>query len=1064
MGPPQAEMGDVPDLLSAHSLPQQLLELPVPVALAGTAGSGRRKKRKTARINGLKVHWAQFLKRVGTESPSNSSAIVDSSLDSSQLRQRTDDDVDADEVDEIVVDRDWTEDLKSSLNQSSERGPEKSADSHVHVGGTGTSVGHDSSALPEDSRLFWRLVYWVRWEVWPAVDKFFHVRFYDERTEERFHKEHWFIKKTLVVWSTIFLIANWVIGASTIASPVTLFDKIWLYGITPALTFPLLFLVVFDFPRDRPLPYQILVGCATWCWGFYELLAMYLCGFYSPVHIFEIGTKDFLGLFYYTSAMQTIALFGLMTSRLSALIGSSTFFVFASALILPYRPIWVRNLLNFLLYHIFLLFVHYMHENSERRLFILREQLKNQFKATQKAQINERKEADSKRRLTSYVRVPLNTALLAVQNMEASGAVSKTQELEFMALGGSLVMMSKVLNDMLDFNRMDSGRFEILSRPYAFHSVIRTLFIPLRLATDARNLELVTHLDKAIDEVARRAAYEAAGEDPDEMERLIGDEEDGVVLGDAIRLRQIINNLASNACKFTPAGGKVTCTTRLLFPTHNQPEPCDNPRPQVELEEDAIDEVLVAPGDEPEPPTPLYPVQGGKQPSTRASQLNPAMKRIVVRIEVSDTGNGIPPREMAQGKLFSAFNQTEQGRQQGGKGTGLGLALVRQIVKLSGGRLGVRSKTGQGSTFWVELPLGVGVKVVDPSDPVSGLSEKHNTELAGPLSFDLLQSRASPQSSAPNAMESVMDQGGMVELKLPLVGDESEPLVLTRTIGELSSGTQLGPPLPDPTVAGPSTSSDDQFYSRVENSSAGSTPTAVDESSKHIQKLDTPSSSPGSSAPVPLPTPAPSPRLPSHGAASSILSATVPSGPSSFSQGSRKWSATVFEPPVIVLVVDDDRLTRTIMSRTLSRLGCHVSTAENGEIALEMIVGRTCTKNHVSIADMGASSPYGHPKLEHGSHLEEESALSPDSYDIVFLDNQMPIMSGLEVVTKLREMGRDDFVVGVTGNALIDDQKEYFEAGVDHILTKPVFEPSLIKMLTIADERRRQAASPDDPS
>ena len=45
------------------------------------------------------------------------------------------------------------------------------------------------------------------------------------------------------------------------------------------------------------------------------------------------------------------------------------------------------------------------------------------------------------------------------------------------------------------------------------------------------------------------------------------------------------------------------------------------------------------------------------------------------------------------------------GRQQGGKGTGLGLALVRQIVKRSGGRLGVRSKVNEGSTFWVELRM-----------------------------------------------------------------------------------------------------------------------------------------------------------------------------------------------------------------------------------------------------------------------------------------------------------------------------------------------------------------------
>lgn len=161
----------------------------------------------------------------------------------------------------------------------------------------------------------------------------------------------------------------------------------------------------------------------------------------------------------------------------------------------------------------------------------------------------------------------------------------------------------------------------------------------------------------------------------------------------------------------------MTCSTRLIFPAHPAPAPSNNPRPNIDTDEDAIDEVLCAPVDDSDPPS------SPKFEMTSAGLLTKKapLKRIVVRIEVSDTGHGIPRREMAQGKLFcrlshrdfgerltffffsAAFNQTERGRQQGGKGTGLGLALVRQIVKLSGGRLGVRSKVGQGSTFWVEL-------------------------------------------------------------------------------------------------------------------------------------------------------------------------------------------------------------------------------------------------------------------------------------------------------------------------------------------------------------------------
>lgn len=75
---------------------------------------------------------------------------------------------------------------------------------------------------------------------------------------------------------------------------------------------------------------------------------------------------------------------------------------------------------------------------------------------------------------------------------------------------------------------------------------MRSLFIPLQLATDARGLEFITNLDPAIDAIAREALYANRGDDADAIARQIVDnpEEDGVVVGDETRLRQIITNLA----------------------------------------------------------------------------------------------------------------------------------------------------------------------------------------------------------------------------------------------------------------------------------------------------------------------------------------------------------------------------------------------------------------------------------------------------------------------------------------------------------------------------------------
>lgn len=100
----------------------------------------------------------------------------------------------------------------------------------------------------------------------------------------------------------------------------------------------------------------------------------------------------------------------------------------------------------------------------------------------------------------------------------------------------------------------------------------------------------------------------------------------------------------------------------------------------------------------------------------------------------------------------------------------------------------------------------------------------------------------------------------------------------------------------------------------------------------------------------------------------------------------------------------------------LTRLGAEVSVADNGQSALQAIEGR--------------------------------------EFDVVFLDNQMPLMSGVEAVRELRNGGSELFVVGCTGNALEEDQHEYRAAGANAILTKPVHQHDMEAKLAEARERK----------
>lgn len=177
--------------------PDPLLPAPIlyRVRTTTSVNSRQRKQKKNARISGgLRVHWASFKKRIGTvTAPSTSSVMGESSAAGSYHRkQPAEDDDDNDEVDEVVVDRTWTEEIKSSVAHS-EAGasPEKSDGLRQ----PGTSVDHESIEHHSGFWGLWTPLLVLRWRIYPFIVDFFTSSYFDPNAEQHYLKENWFMRK-----------------------------------------------------------------------------------------------------------------------------------------------------------------------------------------------------------------------------------------------------------------------------------------------------------------------------------------------------------------------------------------------------------------------------------------------------------------------------------------------------------------------------------------------------------------------------------------------------------------------------------------------------------------------------------------------------------------------------------------------------------------------------------------------------------------------------------------------------------------------------------------------------
>ena len=218
--------------------------------------------------------------------------------------------------------------------------------------------------------------------------------------------------------------------------------------------------------------------------------------------------------------------------------------------------------------------------------------------------------------MSHEIRTPLN-GVLAMAQIMAMGELSDTQRERLTVVRQSGESLLAVLNDVLDLSKIEAGRMELEETEFDMAELARTLQAAHAPVAEGKGLGFAV-------ELAERAA--------------------GRRRGDPARLQQILNNLTSNALKFTARG-----------------------------------EVRVI-------------IDGAGPDGAEGLSM-------VVR----DTGIGIPPDKLPM--LFQKFMQVDASTTRQFGGTGLGLAICRELAQLMGGEVWAESAPGEGSSFFVRLPL-----------------------------------------------------------------------------------------------------------------------------------------------------------------------------------------------------------------------------------------------------------------------------------------------------------------------------------------------------------------------
>ena len=221
--------------------------------------------------------------------------------------------------------------------------------------------------------------------------------------------------------------------------------------------------------------------------------------------------------------------------------------------------------------------------------------------------------------MSHEIRTPLNGIIGFTDLLLKSPSLPQQRD-HLNTIRKSSEILLNIINDILDFSKIEAGKLALDRTPMQLHDTIEEVVVMLAPAAHDKKLDLVP---------------------------LICNEVPDAIMGDPLRIKQVIANLINNAIKFTQTG-EVVLRAMLVGDNH------DNS---------------------------------------------------IIRISVTDTGVGLSQNQ--QQFLFNAFNQGDSSTARQYGGTGLGLVISQRLVEEMGGEIGVESELGRGSCFWFTWPADI---------------------------------------------------------------------------------------------------------------------------------------------------------------------------------------------------------------------------------------------------------------------------------------------------------------------------------------------------------------------